>query len=57
MGDLEAQQAELECLESIFDDMISFENENKVRFTFSDDVRLSIVLPRRTRRKTLLSMS
>ncbi|KAE9419846.1 hypothetical protein Angca_004253, partial [Angiostrongylus cantonensis] len=45
MGDLEAQQAELEILESIFSDLISFESGNKVRFTFSDNVKLSIVLP------------
>ncbi|KAK6054429.1 RWD domain protein [Cooperia oncophora] len=45
MGDLEAQRDELEILESIFGDLISFESENKIRISFDDDVRLSVKLP------------
>ncbi|KAL6737277.1 hypothetical protein Aduo_010933 [Ancylostoma duodenale] len=45
MEDVEAQRAELEILESIFGDLISFESEDKVRISFDGDVRLSVKLP------------
>ncbi|EPB77768.1 RWD domain protein [Ancylostoma ceylanicum] len=45
MEDVEAQQAELEILESIFGDLISFESENRLRISFDGDVRLSVKLP------------
>ncbi|KAK5986994.1 Protein IMPACT [Trichostrongylus colubriformis] len=45
MGDLGAQRDELEILESMFGDLISFESVNKIRISFEDDVRLSVKLP------------
>ncbi|WKY07699.1 hypothetical protein Q1695_007291 [Nippostrongylus brasiliensis] len=45
MDDREAQRDELEILESIYGDLISFESEDKIRISFDNDVRLSVKLP------------
>ncbi|KHJ86125.1 RWD domain protein [Oesophagostomum dentatum] len=46
MEDGEAQRAELEILESIFGDLLSFESEDRIRISFDDDdVRLYVKLP------------
>ncbi|ETN75951.1 RWD domain protein [Necator americanus] len=47
MEDAEVQRTELEVLESIFGDLITFESENKVRIAFDGDVRLHVKLPER----------
>ncbi|KJH48079.1 RWD domain protein [Dictyocaulus viviparus] len=45
MEDYGAQQTELEVLQSIFGDLISFESEHKIRISFDDDVKLLVTLP------------